>query len=153
MISENLARELWNEPAAALGKRMREGGGWREIVGVAQDVRDNGVDATAPTIVYWPLLRLSTTAVDPPAFAVRSVTVAIRSPLAGSAQISLSPVVSEKVCWYLYEVGMPATTAAASAKRVGPSPSRARPFAMRVACATFSPAPLAAVPTRASAES
>ena len=40
LVSENLARELWGEPQAALGKRIRSdaSGPWREIVGVTQDV-------------------------------------------------------------------------------------------------------------------
>jgi predicted permease len=58
IVSENLARELWGNPTAALGKRIREGMNdpWREVVGVADDVYDNGVHETAPTIVYWPVL-------------------------------------------------------------------------------------------------
>src|SRR3990170_4435195 len=58
MISENLARELWGTPTAAVGRRIRQGptSPWREIVGVVEDVRDSGVDAPAPAIVYWPPL-------------------------------------------------------------------------------------------------
>ena len=58
LVSENLAREYWGTPAAALGKRIRENpkGTWREIVGVVGNERDNGIDQEAPTIVYWPLL-------------------------------------------------------------------------------------------------
>jgi putative ABC transport system permease protein len=58
VISENLARELWREPAAAIGRRIRETAGspWREIVGVVGDIYDNGVHQPAPTIVYWPSL-------------------------------------------------------------------------------------------------
>jgi predicted lysophospholipase L1 biosynthesis ABC-type transport system permease subunit len=29
---------------------------WREIVGVAQDIHDDGVDKPAPTAVYWPVM-------------------------------------------------------------------------------------------------
>jgi len=55
IISENLARELWGTSFAALGKRIRTGlGSWREVIGVVQDVRDNGVRETAPATVYWP---------------------------------------------------------------------------------------------------
>jgi putative ABC transport system permease protein len=56
VISENLARELWREPGAALGKRIREGDGspWREVVGVVSNVYDDGVQRDAPAIVYWP---------------------------------------------------------------------------------------------------
>lgn len=58
IISENFAREYWETPADALGKRVRENqtGTWREIVGVVGDERDNGIAQAAPTIVYWPLL-------------------------------------------------------------------------------------------------
>jgi hypothetical protein len=54
MVSENLARELWHDPAAALGKRVREGmkDPWREIVGVVEDVRLSGADQKQPGTVY-----------------------------------------------------------------------------------------------------
>ena len=56
MISENLARELWGTPSAAIGKRLREFPKmpWHEVIGVVQDVRENGVQEKAPAIVYWP---------------------------------------------------------------------------------------------------
>ena len=49
MISENLARELWGTPSAAVGKQLREFPGmpWREVIGVVQDVRENGVQEKA----------------------------------------------------------------------------------------------------------
>jgi predicted permease len=58
MVSENLARELWGDPAAALGKRIRESlkSEWREVVGVVADVHEDGMDQKAPTLVYWPIL-------------------------------------------------------------------------------------------------
>lgn len=58
LVSENLARELWQTPAAALGKQIRESpkGLWREVIGVAGNEYDNGVSQKAPTIVYWPML-------------------------------------------------------------------------------------------------
>ncbi len=58
MVSENLARELWGTPVAAVGKRLREFPGmpWHEVIGVAQDVRENGIQERAPDIVYWPVL-------------------------------------------------------------------------------------------------
>jgi predicted permease len=57
MVSENFAREMWRDPAAALGKRIREGAkdSWREIVGVVGDVRLDGADQKAPATIYWPL--------------------------------------------------------------------------------------------------
>jgi putative ABC transport system permease protein len=80
LVSENLARELWGTPAAALHKRFRYGKWW-EVIGVAQDVRENGIDKKAPETVYWPTL---TNGVRGPALdAVRAVTFAIRSGRAG----------------------------------------------------------------------
>jgi putative ABC transport system permease protein len=58
MVSENMAREMWGSPAAALGKQVRSGlnDEWREIVGVVANVYDRGVDQEAPAIAYWPSL-------------------------------------------------------------------------------------------------
>ncbi|MFL6429491.1 MAG: ADOP family duplicated permease [Acidobacteriaceae bacterium] len=83
IISENLAREYWGTPAAALGKRFREFPSmpWHEVVGVVQDVRENGVHEQAPAIVYWPLIM---TYGPGPFDAIRSVTFVIRSDRAGT---------------------------------------------------------------------
>lgn len=58
IVSENLARELWREPAAALGKRVRiaNNAGWHQIIGVVGDIRDDSVSQPAPTSAYWPIL-------------------------------------------------------------------------------------------------
>jgi predicted permease len=58
IISENFARQYWHDPQNALGKRIRPGNidDWREIVGVVQDVHDDGVDQAAPSSVYWPVM-------------------------------------------------------------------------------------------------
>jgi len=59
MVSENLAREMWGSPVAALGKQVRTGlqnDPWREIVGVVGDVYDDGPEQKAPAIAYWPIL-------------------------------------------------------------------------------------------------
>ena len=56
MVSEGLARELWGSPSAAIGKHFKEWPSmpWHEIVGVVQDVRENGADQISPATVYWP---------------------------------------------------------------------------------------------------
>jgi predicted permease len=56
MVSEGLARELWGSPSAAIGKHFREWPSmpWHDVIGVVQDVRENGVDQISPAIVYWP---------------------------------------------------------------------------------------------------
>jgi predicted permease len=61
MVSENLAREMWDDPRAALGKRIREGTAdpWLEIVGVAGDVYDDGAQKKPPSFAYWPAMRES----------------------------------------------------------------------------------------------
>jgi predicted permease len=90
MISENLARELWGFPDAALGRRIREyyvaGSPWQEIVGVAADVYDDGADQPPPATVYWPaqpreqLLGAS-------GYQARRVSVAIRTERAGTESL------------------------------------------------------------------
>jgi predicted permease len=86
MISENLARELWGDPRAAVGKRLAAslpGSPWREVIGVVEDVRYNGVDQPAPAIVYWPAYRNNFyrgTSKD----VLRGLTFAIRSERAGT---------------------------------------------------------------------
>jgi len=58
MVSENLAREWWGNPGAAIGKRVRESlkAPWREVVGVVSDERDDGVSQSAPSTVIFPIL-------------------------------------------------------------------------------------------------
>lgn len=84
LVSENLAREYWRDPAEALGKRIRVGtkDDWREIVGVVGDVHDDGVNQKAATCVYWPLIldRFESEDVS----IRRDVAFAVRSRLAGS---------------------------------------------------------------------
>ena len=86
MVSDNLARELWGSPLAALGKRIHTclpSAPLREVIGVVENVHENGVHEPAPTIVYWPAFG------EDPYFAgqvepTRSVTFVIRTPRAGS---------------------------------------------------------------------
>ncbi len=84
MVSENLARELWGNPAAAIGKRIRErlNAPWREVIGVASDEREDGVDRPAPETAYWPILMNDFE--DGKASVRRSLNYVIRSKRAGS---------------------------------------------------------------------
>ena len=85
MVSEKFAREYWRTPDAALGKRIRENptSPWREIVGVAADIHDDGMQRPAPPIVYWPVLMENFwgNRINVP----RGVTFVIRSSRAGTA--------------------------------------------------------------------
>lgn len=58
LISENLAREMWGTPSAAIGKHLREFPAlpWHEVIGVVQDVGEKGVQEKAPETVDWPPL-------------------------------------------------------------------------------------------------
>jgi predicted permease len=85
MISETLARDLWGSPSAAIGQRLTAGvnTSWREVIGIAQDVREDGADKPAPGTVIWPVFGASPYSNDAPA-ATRNVTFTIRTPRAGT---------------------------------------------------------------------
>jgi predicted permease len=85
IVSENLARELWGSPNAAIGKRFREYPSmpWHEVVGVVQDVRENGVDQASPATVYWPSMMRDLFGPGPPD-ARRTTYFALRSSRAGT---------------------------------------------------------------------
>jgi predicted permease len=85
MVSENLARKLWGTPSAAIGKKFKEfSNWWQVVVGVVEDVRENGVNEKAPAIVYWPPMMeglFGSGALN----AVRSVTFVVGSDRTGTA--------------------------------------------------------------------
>ena len=84
MVSENLARELWQEPSAALGKQIRDNPGapWREVIAVVGDERDDGIDKKAPSIAFWPMMMAKFSGND--VMVRRTQVYTIRSPRAGS---------------------------------------------------------------------
>ena len=63
VVNGAFVNEYWDNPAAALGKRVRlpiiegltEDPPWREIIGVVGDVHDDGVNEDPPPIIYWPM--------------------------------------------------------------------------------------------------
>jgi predicted permease len=97
IVSENLAREIWGSAASALGKRIREfydgRSPWREVIGVAGNVHDDGAHVAAPATVYWPAMTARTFGMA--GYQPRRVTVAIRSERTGTE--SLLNDVSEAV--------------------------------------------------------
>ncbi|HVQ17019.1 MAG TPA: ADOP family duplicated permease, partial [Vicinamibacterales bacterium] len=88
IVSNNLARELWGEPSAALGKQIRIGrvGPLNEIIGVASDIYDSGVDQPPPAIVYW-RAGVQDGFGSVPTFIWRDLSFAIRSDQAGSEDL------------------------------------------------------------------
>ena len=87
LVSDTLAREIWGAPTAAIGKHIRPyvSGPWREVIGVASDMRDDGVHATAPAAAYFPMIMRD---FDPSAagstFVSRSMSYVVRSNRTGS---------------------------------------------------------------------
>ena len=62
ILSESLAREYFGTPEAAMGQRVAarpEPVRWHEVVGVAADVRDDGMDQDPLPTVYWPQVTLA----------------------------------------------------------------------------------------------
>jgi predicted permease len=79
IVSENLAREYWQNPLDALGKQI--GGSpknWRQIVGVVGNVHDDGTSQEAPATVYWPITDADVF-LGGPAFAIRSARAGTQS--------------------------------------------------------------------------
>jgi predicted permease len=81
VVSENLARELWGEPLAALGKRIRwnASGPWLEIVGVTQDIYYS-LYQPAPRSMHQPIV--------PVRNGLRTTTYVIRSDRAGTESLA-----------------------------------------------------------------
>ena len=88
IVSNNLAREWWGEPSAAIGKQIRigRGGPLNEIIGVAGDIYDSGADQPPPTVVYW--RAGAQDAFGPlPTFVPRDMAFAMRSDQAGTEDL------------------------------------------------------------------
>jgi len=88
LVSENLAREYWGNPANAIGKRIRVGStdDWRQIVGVVGDVHDLGLGEKPSTTVYWPVM-LDHFEGQVGLQVRRDISFALRTPLAGSQSL------------------------------------------------------------------
>jgi putative ABC transport system permease protein len=93
MVTENFARNYWDSPADAVGKRIATGlapGNWYEIIGVSGNVRDDGLDQDPTSVVYWPILLRNIWAYMPGEIdevtVHRSLNYAIRSARVGSPE-------------------------------------------------------------------
>jgi predicted permease len=88
IVSENLARQTWGSAEAALGRRIRQyygtPGPWREVIGVAGDVHDDGVHRPAPATVYWPARLDAKVFIG---YQPRRVSVALRTDRAGTGAL------------------------------------------------------------------
>jgi predicted permease len=89
LVSEEFARDLGPEPAAALGKRIRmpvDTDDWREVIGVVQSVKEDALYTAAPSIVYWPAFMEN--AFGGPVFAPGAMAFVVRSDRAGTAALN-----------------------------------------------------------------
>jgi predicted permease len=84
VVTENFAREYWQDPARAVGRRIRENSKapWRQIIGVAANIYDDGVNQKATAVVYWPMLVKDYWGVQ--TLARRNMAYAIRSTRVGT---------------------------------------------------------------------
>ncbi len=91
LVTENFAREYWDAPGDAIGKRIGTGrgpGDWREIIGVVGNVRDDGITHGAVAVIYWPmLLEDFWTDVRGEMFVARLMRYMIRSPRVGTPEV------------------------------------------------------------------
>jgi predicted permease len=85
LVSESTAKQYWNSAANAIGKHLRVAttDNWSEVVGVAGETYNDGVDKPPTTIVYWPVLQAQFEGSKD--FVRRGVTFVLRSSRAGSA--------------------------------------------------------------------
>jgi putative ABC transport system permease protein len=85
MVSDGLAREYWGSAQAAVGKRVHEFGNapWSEVIGVVEDVRENGVQAAPPETVYWPSMGVGLYG-SKEVQVMRNATFVVRSERAGT---------------------------------------------------------------------
>ena len=89
LVSERLAREYWGSPEAAIGQRIAarpDPPRWHEVIGVVADVREDGLGARPPLLVYWPQATLAFWGGSPPdqVQTWRSMSYAIRSGRVGT---------------------------------------------------------------------
>jgi predicted permease len=78
VVSAKLAREYWENPAEAIGKRIRVSPNqpWREIIGIVGSELDDGLNQAPPAIAYWPMA--AKRFLDEP-FIMRTMSYAVRS--------------------------------------------------------------------------
>jgi putative ABC transport system permease protein len=83
LVSESFARTEWSTVEGAIGKRLRVGTSqaWQEVIGVVENVYNDGADRPAPLMVYWPARSHEYVA---GALVPRSVNFSLRSERAGT---------------------------------------------------------------------
>jgi hypothetical protein len=87
VVTRDLARQYWNEPGDAVGKRIRSNPDdpWRTIVGVVDAVRDDGLDQGTVPIAFWPAAMNDFWGAE--LTVSRDMTWVVRSPRVGTREL------------------------------------------------------------------
>lgn len=128
VVTENLAREYWQTPSAAIGRRIarytQDGSiSWSEIVGVVGNIRDDGMDQDPVATTFWPQLTHMPTPGNPAVMepsAQRSMAFVVRAPEAVLATIL--PRLQESV-WSV-SASVPLASVATQSERIRRSVAR-----------------------------
>jgi macrolide transport system ATP-binding/permease protein len=78
IVNETLARRFWHTPEHAVGKRLRSGGEWKLVIGVAGDLKYSRLSEAPRPFVYYPLLQNHVTSFSIQARADGDVSYAMR---------------------------------------------------------------------------
>ena len=57
IVNETMARRFWSTPEDAIGKRLRSGGDWHVVIGVAKDLKYSRLSEAPRPFVYYSLLQ------------------------------------------------------------------------------------------------
>jgi predicted permease len=57
IVNETMARRFWSTPQDAIGKRIRSGGDWHVVIGVARDLKYSRLSEAPRPFVYYSLLQ------------------------------------------------------------------------------------------------
>ena len=57
IVNETMARRFWNTPDNAVGKRIRSGGDWHVVIGVANDLKYSRLSEAPRPFVYYSMLQ------------------------------------------------------------------------------------------------
>jgi predicted permease len=128
VVTENLAREYWQTPGAAIGRRIarytQDGSiSWSEIVGVVGNIRDDGMDQDPVATTFWPQLTHMPAPGNPAVMepsAQRSMAFVVRAPEAVLATIL--PRLQESV-WSV-SASVPLASVATQSERIRRSVAR-----------------------------
>ena len=57
IVNETMARRFWSTPDGAIGKRIRSGGDWHVVIGVAKDLKYSRLSEAPRPFVYYSMLQ------------------------------------------------------------------------------------------------